>query len=126
MLRVRHVIVCGHHGCGGIKGTLYGGTEGPVDEWLETARDVLHDHRDEINAQPTDEAKVNRFAEVNVRDQLVRLARTKTVQKAFSSGQELALHGWVYDMRDGHIKPLMEIAADMVIEEIGRPDKVLV
>ena len=126
VLGVRHIIICGHYACGGIRATLDGGTTGPVDDWLSTARCVLHDHADEIDAQPDAEAKVNRFVEVNVRDQLVRLARTKTVQDAFASGQELALHGWVYDMRDGHIKPLMEIASDTVLDEIGRPAKVLV
>lgn len=126
VLRVKHVIVCGHHGCGGIKGTLHGGTVGPVDRWLDTAREVLDVHRDEIESQPTDDAKVNRFVEVNVRDQLVRMARTTTVQGAFASGQPLALHGWVYDIRDGLIKPLMEIDASTVLDDVGRPEKVLV
>lgn len=125
VLRVKHVIVCGHHGCGGIKGTLHGGTMGPVDRWLDTAREVLRVHQDEIDAQPDDEAKVNRFVEVNVRDQLVRLARTATVQGAFASGQDLALHGWVYDIRDGLLKPLMEINATTALDEVGRPDRVL-
>lgn len=126
VLRVKHVIVCGHHGCGGIKATLSGGVTGPVDKWLDTAREVLAVHRDEIDAQPTEEAKVNRLVEVNVRDQLVRLARTETIQAAFAREQDLALHGWVYDIRDGHLKPLMEIDRDTVLDEVGRPDKVLV
>jgi carbonic anhydrase len=125
VLGVKHVIVCGHHGCGGIQGTLHGDTDGPVHEWLDTAREVLDAHRDEIDAQTSDEAKVNRFVEVNVRDQIVRLARTKTVQAAFAKGQDLALHGWVYDIRDGHIKPLMEVDAKTVLDDIPRPDKVL-
>ena len=63
---------------------------------------------------------------MNVRDQLVRLARTKTIQGAFARGQEVLLHGWVYDIRDGLIKPMMEIDSTTVLEEVGRPDKVLV
>ena len=125
VLGVKHVIVCGHHGCGGIKGTLSGGTEGPVHDWLATARQVLSEHQDEIDAQTSEEAKVNRLVEVNVRDQIVRLARTATVQAAFAKGQDLALHGWVYDIRDGHIKPLMEVDAKTVLDEIPRPEKVL-
>lgn len=125
VLGVRHIVVCGHHGCGGIKATLHGGTSGPVDRWLDTARSVLSEHADEIDAQPSDDAKVNRLVEVNVRDQLVRLARTETVQGAFSRGQELWLHGWVYDIRDGHIKPLMEIDSGTTLDEVGRPEKVL-
>ncbi|MHA6722912.1 carbonic anhydrase [Sphingomonas sp. RS2018] len=125
VLEVRHIIVCGHYACGGIKATLDGGTTGPVDEWLGTAREVLHNHRDEIDAQVGDEAKVNRFVEVNVRDQLVKLARTEPVQQAFAAGREVWLHGWVYDIRDGHIKPMMEIDRSTVLDEVGRPDKVL-
>lgn len=125
VLKVRHVIVCGHYGCGGITAALNGGATGAVDRWLDTARAVLADHHDEIDAQATEEAKVNRFVEVNVRDQLVKLAQTDTVQAAFAGGQELWLHGWVYDIRDGHIKPMMEIDRDTVLGDVGRPDKVL-
>jgi carbonic anhydrase len=125
VLKVRHVIVCGHYACGGIAATLQGGVTGPVDKWLDTAREVLHNHADEINGQDGDEAKVNRFVEVNVRDQLVKLARTDTVQQAFADGQELWLHGWVYDIRDGHIKPMMEIDRETVLDDVPRPNKVL-
>jgi carbonic anhydrase len=126
VLGVRHIIICGHYACGGIRATLDGGTTGPVDDWLSTARCVMHDHADEIDAQPDREQKVNRLVEVNVRDQLVRLARTATIQGAFARGQQVLLHGWVYDIRDGLIKPMMEIDASTVLEDVGRPDKVLV
>ena len=126
VLGVRHIIICGHYACGGIRATLDGGTCGAVDDWLSTARGVLHDHADEIDAQPDREQKVNRLVEVNVRDQLIRLARTATIQGAFARGQEVLLHGWVYDIRDGLIKPMMEIDSKTVLEEVGRPDKVLV
>lgn len=126
VLGVRHIIICGHYACGGIRATLDGGTSGAVDDWLSTARNVLHDHADEIDAQPDREQKVNRLVEVNVRDQLIRLARTATIQGAFARGQEVLLHGWVYDIRDGLIKPMMEIDSKTVLEEVGRPDKVLV
>ena len=125
VLGVRHIIICGHYACGGIRATLDGGTTGPVDAWLGTARCVLHDHADEIAAQPDREQKVNRLVEVNVRDQLIRLARTATIQGAFARGQEVLLHGWVYDIRDGLIKPMMEIDATTVLDEVGRPEKVL-
>ena len=125
VLGVRHIIICGHYACGGIRATLDGGTTGPVDGWLATARGVMHDHADEIDAQPDREQKVNRLVEVNVRDQLVRLARTATIQGAFARGQEVLLHGWVYDIRDGLIKPMMEIDSTTVLEEVGRPDRVL-
>lgn len=126
VLGVRHIIVCGHHGCGGVAAALKGGTQGPVHEWLATARAVRDAHVDDIAAQGSEEAKVNRLVEVNVRDQLVRLARTPTVRDAFARGQELWLHGWVYDMRDGLLKPLMEIDSDTTLDEVGRPERVLV
>lgn len=126
VLGVRHIIVCGHHGCGGVAAALKGGTQGPVHEWLATARAVRDAHVDDIAAQGSEEAKVNRLVEVNVRDQLVRLARTPTVRDAFARGQELWLHGWVYDMRDGLLKPLMEIDSQTTLDEVGRPERVLV
>lgn len=125
VLEVPNIIVCGHYGCGGIKATLDGGVTGPVDRWLDRARDVLADHRDEIEAQSTPEAKVNRLVEVNVRDQLVKLARTDTVQAAFAAGRNLTLHGWVYDIRDGLLKPLMKINRTTDLADIARPERVL-
>lgn len=125
VLKVRHVIVCGHYGCGGIAATLAGGTEGPVDQWLGNAREVLAAHRDEVLVHNDEEARVNRLVEVNVRDQLVRLAQTETVQMAWRSGQELFLHGWVYDIRDGHIKPMIEINHDTPLDSVPRPTRVL-
>ena len=126
VLKVRHVILCGHHGCGGVLATMEGGTQGPVDRWLANARDVLHRHQDEIDAQPDQAAKVNRLVEVNVMEQLRHLARLDTIQKAFAEKRELWLHGWVYDIRDGHIKTLLEIDADTDLDGMVRPDKVLV
>lgn len=125
VLQVPNIIVCGHYGCGGIKATLEGGVSGPVDRWLENARTVLSEHRDEIDAQPGEEARVNRLVEVNVRDQLVKLARTQIVASAFSAGRNLTLHGWVYDIRDGLLKPLMKINRTTDLSDVGRPDRVL-
>jgi carbonic anhydrase len=125
VLGVKHVIICGHHGCGGIQAALTGGTSGVVDRWLENPRGVLRDHAHEIDAAGDHDARVNRLVEVNVRDQLVRLARTAIVQGAFAAGRPLQLHGWVYDLRDGLIKPLLEIDAETPLERLGAPEKVL-
>ena len=124
-LKVPGIVLCGHHGCGGIKATLAGGTTGPIDRWLDNARAVRRAHADEIDALADDEARVNRFVEVNVRDQLLKLARTATVQAAFARGQPLTLYGWVYDIRDGLLKPLMEIDRETTLGAVGRPDRVL-
>lgn len=125
VLEVRHIMVCGHYGCGGIQATLTGGTTGAVDAWLSNSRAVLHAHEGEVASQPDEESRVNRLVEVNVRDQLVNLARTPTITAAWARKQDVFLHGWVYDIRDGHIKPLLEIDATTPLDDVGRPDKVL-
>ena len=125
VLKVRHVIVCGHYGCGGLAATLEGGLDGPIAQWLSVARQVAQDHAEEIAAMPDQAARVNRLVECNVRDQLVRLARTAIVQRAFADKRELQLHGWVYDLRDGRIRPLMELDGETNLDEVARPDRVL-
>ena len=126
VLNVPNIILCGHHGCGGIKATLDGGTVGPVDGWLESAREVRRNHQDALDGETDPTARLNRLVEFNVRDQLMNLARTETVQAAFAAGNDLHLHGWVYDMRDGLIKPLLEIDATTQLDEVGRPEPVLI
>ena len=125
VLEVKHVIVCGHYACGGIKAALDGGTTGAVDRWLAGARAVHHAHAEEIDAQPTEEARINRLVECNVRDQAVKLAQTRTMREAFARGQELYIHGWAYDIRDGHILTLLEIDAETIRDDVARPDRVL-
>lgn len=125
VLGVPNIVLCGHHGCGGIKAVMTGGTTGPIDRWLEGARAVKRSHEEEIAGKDDEAARLDRFVELNVRDQLINLARTETVRSAFARGAELTLHGWVYDIRDGHIKPLMEIDATTEMEAIGRPEPVL-
>ena len=125
VLKVKHIIICGHHGCGGINAALNGGTTGDVHQWLGNARDVYTAHAHEVDSAVTDEGRVNRLVEVNVRDQLIHLAKTETVQHAFDSDQPLKLHGWVYDIRDGLIKPLMEIDADTDLDTVDAPEAVL-
>lgn len=124
-LQVKHVILCGHYGCSGIRTALAGGATGAIDRWLAGARAVRDAHADEIDGQPTEEAKVNRLVECNVRDQCVKLARTQVVRDAFARGQELYVHGWAYDLRDGHIHTLLEMDAETEPDAVGRPERVL-
>ncbi|ODP37554.1 carbonic anhydrase [Sphingomonas turrisvirgatae] len=126
VLKVKHLIICGHYGCGGVRAALTSATsDGPVHDWLENARTVYRDHQHEVDAQGDEDARANRLVEVNVRDQLVRLARTEIVRTAFAERQELYLHGWVYDMRDGLIKPLLEVNSGTVLDDLGAPERVL-
>lgn len=125
VLGVKHLIVCGHYGCGGVKAVLDGGTTGPVDSWLGAARRVADEHRDELDRAETPAARTNRLVEFNVRGQLLNLARTETVQAAFARGQALQLHGWVYNMPDGRLSPLLRIDRDSALDAVPAPPPVL-
>jgi carbonic anhydrase len=126
-LKIDRIVVCGHYGCGGIKAALSGApTEGPLGEWLAHAREVHADHAAEIDAQPDDDGRINRFVECNVRDQLLHVAATAPVRAAWAEGRDLRLHGWVYDLRDGLLKTLLEIDATTSLDTVSVPDKVLV
>ncbi len=126
-LKIDRIVVCGHYGCGGIKAALSGApTEGPLGEWLAHARVVHADHAAEIDAQPDDDGRINRFVECNVRDQLLHVAATAPVRAAWAEGRDLRLHGWVYDLRDGLLKTLLEIDATTPLDTVSVPDKVLV
>lgn len=125
-LEVEHIIICGHYGCGGVSAAIKGGTTGAVHDWLAKVRAVKDAHAEEIASLEGDYAQTNRLAEVNVRDQLVHLARTEVVQKAFAAGSDLGLHGWVYDLRDGLIKTLLEIDRTTILDDVDSPPRVLV
>jgi carbonic anhydrase len=125
VLQVPNIVICGHHGCTGIHDALHGGVTGALDTWLENARDVARDHADELDTLP-EAQRVDRLVEMNVRDQLLHLARIDTIRNAFAAGRDLTLHGWVYDIRDGLLKPLMEIDRHTKLDEVGRPATVLV
>lgn len=125
-LMIDRIVVCGHYGCGGIKAALAGApTQGPLGEWLGHARDVYRDHAHEIDAMPDADTKVNRFVECNVRDQLLHVAATAPVRAAWAAGRDLKLHGWVYDLRDGLLKTLLEIDRHTDLDAVARPERVL-
>jgi len=125
-LQVRHIIICGNYDCLTLARALRGGEKDLIDKWLAPARDVYDRHFEEIDSMPDPDSRLSRFVECNVRDQLVRLAHCPPVQAAFQRQQPLRLHGWVYDLRDGLIKPLMEIDASTNLAEVPRPERVLV
>lgn len=125
-LEVDRIVVCGHYGCGGIKAALAGPGPGPLGDWLQHAVQVYDDHRDEIDAMPDEESRATRLVECNVRDQLLHVAAAAPVRAAWAAGRDLKLHGWVYDLRDGLLKTLLEIDRDTVLGEVGRPERVLI
>jgi carbonic anhydrase len=105
VLRVKHVIVCGHYGCGGVQATLAGSKLGLIDNWLRHVHDVLLKHADALAAL-NDGAKLDRLCELNVIEQVANVAQTTVVQDAWERGQKLAIHGWVYGLKDGLVRDL--------------------
>lgn len=105
VLKVRHIMVVGHYGCGGVRAAVVGGECGMVDFWLHSVRELYSHNRRDLEALPLEE-QVNRMCELNVQAQVNNLCRTKIVQRAWQRDQPLAVHGWVYGLEDGLIKDL--------------------
>jgi len=111
VLQVKHIIVCGHYGCGGVLAALRNDKLGLVDNWLRHVQDVRWKHRAELEALPTDAERHHRLCELNVMEQMVNVSQTTVVRDAWARGQSLAVHGWIYDLRDGLLKELKEAAS---------------
>lgn len=106
ILKVKHIIVCGHYGCGGIHTAMNKQKVGFVDNWLRNIKDVYVLHREEIDAIPDNAKRENRMCELNVVEQVRNVCHTTFVQEAWERGQDLTVHGWVYSLRNGRIKDL--------------------
>ena len=106
VLQVKHIIVCGHYGCGGVQTAMTNKHVGIIDNWIRHIKDVYRFHQKELNDIEDEKARFNRFVELNVMEQVLDLAKTSIVQGAWESGQEVHVHGWVYDVKDGLINDL--------------------
>ncbi len=106
VLEVKHVIVCGHYGCGGVQTAMTNKHVGLIDNWIRHIKDVYRFHQDELNAIEDEKKRFDSFVDFNVVEQVLNLAKTSIVQSAWERGQNLHLHGWVYDIKDGLIKDL--------------------
>lgn len=119
VLDVPHIIVCGHYGCGGVKAAMDSNVVGLVDNWLGHIKDVFRLHEAEIKQIQDEKKKYNRCVELNVIEQVYNLATTKIVQKAWRKGNELKIHGWVYDLETGLINDLgVDIGSQDQISDI--------
>ncbi|SDJ77484.1 carbonate dehydratase [Billgrantia gudaonensis] len=105
VLEVRHIMVVGHYGCGGVRAAVEGGDNGMVDLWLHSVRELYCQHRHELADLPLDD-RVNRMCEFNVRSQVMNVCHNKIIQQAWQRGQHLAVHGWIYGLDDGRIRDL--------------------
>ncbi len=106
VLRVEHVIVCGHYGCGGVLAALQNNTLGLIDNWLRHVQDVRTKHRSEIDSISTEQKQHARLCELNVIEQVANVSQTTIVRDAWSRNQTLAVHGWIYDLSDGLLRDL--------------------
>jgi carbonic anhydrase len=122
-LKVKHVIVCGHYGCGGIKAAITKNDFKPVlNMWLRNIKDVYRLHRSQLDLIFNEEEKTNRLVELNVMEQVFNLAKTSIVQRAWKNEQRPDLHGWVYGLKDGIIKPVYEMKAGTNLDDLYEYD----
>jgi len=105
VLKVRHIIVCGHYGCGGVAAALGNDDHGLIDNWLRPIKEVYLRHREEVDALPEDR-RVDALCELNVLAQMSNVAHTTVIQRAWARGQDLTVHGWIYGLKDGRLRRL--------------------
>ena len=118
-LKVNHIIVCGHYGCGGIKAALTNRDFKPVlNMWLRNIKDVIRLHRQELEVIKEEESRSDRLVELNVQEQIFNLAKTSIIQRAWRDERRPDLHGWVYGLKDGLIKPVYEMKAGTHIDSL--------
>ena len=118
-LKVKHVIVCGHYGCGGVKAAMGNSSIGIIDNWIRHIKDVYRFHQQELDAIENEKERFNKFVEINVKEQVLDLAKTSIVQNAWKNGQELTLHGWVYGLNDGYVTDLgVNFSCDKDLDDV--------
>ena len=122
-LKIRHVIVCGHYGCGGIQAAIAKTDYKPVlNMWLRNIKDVYRLHREELDALSDDHQRWDRLVELNVSEGVISLAKTSIIQRAWQNENRPDLHGWVYGLKDGLIKPVYEMKSGTHIDPIYEYD----
>lgn len=106
VLKVKHIIVCGHYGCGGVKAAMGNQSIGLIDNWIRHIKDIYRLHEDYLNSFQDEDERFNKFVEINAQEQVFDLAKTSIVQNAWKNGQELTLHGWAYGLNSGYVTDL--------------------
>ena len=120
-LKVKHVIVCGHYGCGGVKAAMSNKNYNQVlNMWLRSIKDVYRQYREELDAIADEDVRADRLTELSVKEQVQRLAKTSIIQKAWKQRNKPDLHGWVYGLTDGIINPVYEMKANSEIDPLYR------
>jgi carbonic anhydrase len=106
VLKVKHIIVCGHYGCGGVEAAMRGHQLGLIDNWLRNVQDVMHSHASLLSRINDETERLKKLCELNVIEQVLNISRTTIAQSAWGRGQELAVHGWIYGLEDGLLRDL--------------------
>jgi carbonic anhydrase len=106
VLKIEHIIVCGHYRCGGVLAALRDSQLGLVDNWLRHVQDVRWKYQDQLAGLASEEERVNRLCELNVIEQVTNVSQTTVLRSAWARGQKIAVHGWIYDLSDGVIQDL--------------------
>jgi carbonic anhydrase len=120
VLKVEHIIVCGHYGCGGVRAALHDMRLGLAEHWIRPVRDLCEKHCHELEMLPTENARVDLLCELNVMQQVRNLCRTPIVQDAWRRGQDLSIHTWIYGLKDGLARQLgPKISSLQDFEELG-------
>ncbi|TVZ26223.1 carbonic anhydrase [Gillisia sp. Hel_I_86] len=119
VLKVKHVIVCGHYGCGGVKAAMGQQSVGLIDNWIRHIKDVYRLHKKELDSISNEKQRFDTFVELNVKEQVFDLAKTSIIQNAWKNNQELQVHGWVYGVGSGIIKDLgVNVGNDSQLDDV--------
>ena len=121
VLKVKHIIICGHYGCGGVAASLSNKDLGLIDNWIRHLKDIGYKHREKLKNETDPKKRVDLMCELNVREQVANICHSKVVQKAWTNGQDLSVHGWIYGVGDGIIKDLgVDVSTYKELPEVYR------
>ena len=119
VLKVKHIIVCGHYGCGGVQAAMNNQSIGIIDNWIRHIKDIYRLHKMYLDSIEDEQERFNAFVEVNVKEQVFDLAKTSIVQSAWKAGQELTLHGWAYGLNSGFVTDLdVNFSSEVDLDEV--------
>jgi carbonic anhydrase len=119
VLKVKHVIVCGHYGCGGVKAAMGNDSIGIIDNWIRHIKDIYRLHDKYLNSIEDETERFNAFVEINVKEQVFDLAKTSIIQSAWKKDQEVTIHGWVYGLNSGFVTDLgVNFSSDKDLDEV--------
>jgi carbonic anhydrase len=108
-LQVQHIIVCGHYGCGGVQAAMLDKADGVLGDWIKTVQNTYHAHQEELDSIVDGNQRLNRLCEINVHEQVKNICQSNVVQSAWDKNQDLTVHGWIYDLREGLLHTLEKV-----------------